>query len=31
MGRKVAIPWHALFSIGAGALYFLCVLPAGPS
>lgn len=27
MGRKVAIPWHVLFSIGAGALYFLCVLP----
>jgi hypothetical protein len=27
MGRKVAIPWHALFSIGAGVLYFFCVLP----
>lgn len=27
MGRKVAIPWHVLFSISAGALYFLCVLP----
>jgi hypothetical protein len=27
MGRKVAIPWHLLFSIGAGVLYFLCVLP----
>jgi hypothetical protein len=27
MGRKVAIPWHLLFSIGAGGLYFLCVLP----
>ncbi|MCV7031100.1 hypothetical protein [Mycobacterium sherrisii] len=27
MGRKVAIPWHMLFSVGAGVLYFLCVLP----
>src|SRR5246500_473874 len=27
MGRKVAIPWHLVFSIGAGVLYFLCVLP----
>ena len=27
MGRKVAIPWHLLFSISAGVLYFLCVLP----
>ncbi|WAJ44975.1 hypothetical protein OK015_00045 [Mycobacterium sp. Aquia_216] len=27
MGRKVAIPWHVLFSLGAGGLYFLCVLP----
>jgi hypothetical protein len=27
MGRKVAILWHLLFSIGAGVLYFLCVLP----
>lgn len=27
MGRKVAIPWHATFSIAAGVLYFLCVLP----
>ena len=27
MGRKVAIPWHASFSIAAGVLYFLCVLP----
>jgi hypothetical protein len=27
MGRKVAIPWHLLFSIGAGVLYFYCVLP----
>jgi hypothetical protein len=27
MGRKVAIPWHASFSIAAGVLYFLFVLP----
>lgn len=27
MGRKVAILWHLVFSIGAGVLYFLCVLP----
>jgi hypothetical protein len=27
MGRRVAIPWHLLFSIGAGVLYFFCVLP----
>ena len=27
MGRKVAIPWHLVFSIGAGVLYFFCVLP----
>jgi hypothetical protein len=27
MGRKVAIPWHLSFSIGAGVLYFYCVLP----
>jgi hypothetical protein len=27
MGRKVAISWHLLFSIGAGVLYFFCVLP----
>ena len=27
MGRKVAIPWHVLFSIAAGVLYFFCVLP----
>lgn len=27
MGRKVAIPWHASFSIAAGVLYFFCVLP----
>lgn len=27
MGRKVAILWHASFSIGAGVLYFYFVLP----
>ena len=27
MGRKVAIAWHASFSIAAGALYFYFVLP----
>jgi hypothetical protein len=27
MGRTWAIVWHALFSIVAGVLYFLCVLP----
>ncbi|MGO9383416.1 MAG: hypothetical protein ACLP4W_15345 [Mycobacterium sp.] len=27
MGRKVAIPWHLLFSISAGVLYFYFVLP----
>jgi MFS family permease len=27
MGRKVAIPWHASFSIAAGLLYFYFVLP----
>ncbi len=27
MGRKVAVLWHASFSIGAGVLYFLFVLP----
>ncbi|WP_406813723.1 hypothetical protein [Mycobacterium sp. M23085] len=30
MGRKVAIPWHASFSIAAGVLYFLFVLPRWP-
>src|SRR5271167_2343470 len=30
MGRKVAILWHALFSIGAGFLYFYFVLPRWP-
>jgi hypothetical protein len=27
MGRKVAMLWHASFSIGAGVLYFFFVLP----
>jgi hypothetical protein len=27
MGRKVAILWHASFSVGAGVLYFFFVLP----
>lgn len=30
MGRKVAIPWHVLFSGGAGVLYFFFVLPRWP-
>ena len=30
MGRKLAILWHASFSIGAGVLYFLFVLPRWP-
>jgi hypothetical protein len=30
MGRKVAILWHASFSIGAGVLYFFFVLPRWP-
>ena len=30
MGRKVAMPWHALFSIAAGVLYFFFVLPRWP-
>jgi hypothetical protein len=30
MGRKVAILWHAAFSIGAGILYFYFVLPRWP-
>ena len=30
MGRKVAIPWHASFSIAAGVLYFYFVLPRWP-
>lgn len=30
MGRKVAIPWHFLFSLAAGILYFFFVLPRWP-
>src|SRR5580693_7560543 len=30
MARKWAILWHALFSIGAGVLYFYFVLPRWP-
>lgn len=30
MGRKVAIPWHASFTIAAGFLYFFFVLPRWP-
>ncbi|OSC40230.1 hypothetical protein [Mycobacterium decipiens] len=30
MGRKVAMLWHALFTIGAGVLYFYFVLPRWP-
>jgi outer membrane biosynthesis protein TonB len=30
MGRKVAIPWHATFTIAAGVLYFFFVLPRWP-
>lgn len=30
MGRKVALLWHASFSIGAGVLYFFFVLPRWP-
>lgn len=30
MGRKVAILWHASFSIAAGVLYFFFVLPRWP-
>ncbi|WP_205875306.1 hypothetical protein [Mycobacterium camsae] len=30
MGRKVAILWHALFTIGAGVLFFYFVLPRWP-
>lgn len=30
MGRKVAIPWHASFTIAAGVLYFFFVLPRWP-
>ncbi|ABL06331.1 hypothetical protein OSH39_01160 [Mycobacterium ulcerans] len=30
MGRKVAMLWHASFSIGAGVLYFFFVVPRWP-
>lgn len=30
MGRKVAILWHASFTVGAGVLYFYFVLPRWP-
>jgi hypothetical protein len=30
MGRRVAMLWHASFSIGAGVLYFFFVLPRWP-
>lgn len=30
MGRKIAVPWHLLFSILAGVLYFFFVLPRWP-
>ena len=30
MGRKVAVVWHASFSIAAGVLYFFFVLPRWP-
>jgi hypothetical protein len=30
MGRKVAVAWHASFSIAAGVLYFFFVLPRWP-
>ena len=30
MGRKVAVAWHASFSIVAGVLYFFFVLPRWP-
>lgn len=30
MGRKVAVLWHASFSIGAGVLFFYFVLPRWP-
>jgi hypothetical protein len=30
MGRKIAVPWHASFSIAAGFLYFFFVLPRWP-
>jgi hypothetical protein len=30
MGRKVAVAWHASFSVAAGVLYFFFVLPRWP-
>jgi hypothetical protein len=30
MGRKIAVPWHLLFSLVAGVLYFFFVLPRWP-
>lgn len=30
MGRKIAVPWHLLCSLVAGALYFFFVLPRWP-
>ena len=30
MGRKIAVPWHLLFSLAGGALYFFFVLPRWP-
>ena len=30
MSRKVAVAWHASFSIAAGVLYFFFVLPRWP-
>ena len=30
MGRKIAVPWHLLFVLVAGALYFYFVLPRWP-
>ncbi|ORA11393.1 hypothetical protein [Mycobacterium arosiense] len=30
MGRKIAVPWHLVFSLVAGALYFFFVLPRWP-
>jgi hypothetical protein len=30
MGRKIAVPWHLVFFLAAGALYFYFVLPRWP-
>jgi hypothetical protein len=30
MGRKIAVPWHLLFCVAAGVLYFYFVLPRWP-